>query len=123
MCGIVRLDPVQLAFDKAGNLMVVSYAGKGTVYWFRPDARDLDVTMIEAQKAAARPGMTPVLPVNYWRNENDFVKSIPIAEGVSVCFAGWDDVHSGGRGLCDGGALLRYEDGGCVAGVQSGQGG
>jgi sugar lactone lactonase YvrE len=71
------LDPVQLAFDKAGNLMVVSYAGKGTVYWFRPDARDLNVAMIEPQKTAARPGMTPVLPVNYWRNENDFVKSIP----------------------------------------------
>jgi hypothetical protein len=33
--------------------------------------------MIEPQKTAARPGMTPVLPVNYWRNENDFVKSIP----------------------------------------------
>ncbi|WP_245632204.1 glycosyl hydrolase family 28-related protein [Edaphobacter aggregans] len=71
------LDPVQLAFDKAGDLMVVSYAGKGTVYWFRPDARDLDVTLIAAQKTAARPGMTAVLPVNYWRNENDFVKAVP----------------------------------------------
>ncbi len=29
------LDPVNLGFDKAGNLMVVSYAGKGTVYSFR----------------------------------------------------------------------------------------
>lgn len=26
------LDPINLAFDKAGNLLVVSYAGNGTVY-------------------------------------------------------------------------------------------
>lgn len=71
------LDPVQLAFDKAGNLMVVSYAGKGTVYWLKPDERDLNITLIEPQKATSRPGMTPLLPVNYWRNENDFVKAIP----------------------------------------------
>jgi sugar lactone lactonase YvrE len=28
------IDPVNLAFDRAGNLMVVSYEGKGTVYAF-----------------------------------------------------------------------------------------
>jgi sugar lactone lactonase YvrE len=71
------LDPVQLAFDKAGNLMVVSYAGNGTVYWFKPDAHDLDVTLLKPQPTSPRPGMTPVLPVNYWRNENDFVKAVP----------------------------------------------
>src|ERR1700761_4485792 len=32
------LQPVNLAFDKSGDLLVVSYAGKGTVYSFRPDA-------------------------------------------------------------------------------------
>ena len=32
------LDPINLAFDKAGNLMVVSYAGNGTVYAFKPGA-------------------------------------------------------------------------------------
>jgi sugar lactone lactonase YvrE len=71
------LDPVQLAFDKAGNLMVVSYAGKGTVYWFKPDALDQDVTLIKPQPSEPREGMTPVLPVNYWRNENDFVTAVP----------------------------------------------
>jgi hypothetical protein len=33
------LDPVQLVFDKAGNLMVISYAGQGTVYSFRPASK------------------------------------------------------------------------------------
>ena len=27
--------------------------------------------------AATRPSMTPVLPVDYWRNENDFLEMIP----------------------------------------------
>jgi sugar lactone lactonase YvrE len=72
------LDPVQLAFDKAGNLMVVSYGGTGTVYWFKPDALDQDITLIKPQPSAAREGMTPVLPVNFWRNENDFVTAVPV---------------------------------------------
>jgi hypothetical protein len=66
------LDPVQLAFDKAGDLMVISYAGKGTVYSFNPASPNDDVTLLKAEPAAPRPGMTPILPVNYWRNENDF---------------------------------------------------
>jgi sugar lactone lactonase YvrE len=70
------LDPVQLFFDRAGDLMVVSYAGKGTVYSFKPDAQDDDVTLLEAVPAVPRPGMTPVLPVDYWRNENDFLEDI-----------------------------------------------
>ncbi|RZU41027.1 sugar lactone lactonase YvrE [Edaphobacter modestus] len=72
------LDPVQLVFDKAGDLMVVSYAGNGTVYSFRPEALDEEITLLKPQKASARDGMTPVLPVNYWRNENDFVQAVPV---------------------------------------------
>jgi hypothetical protein len=72
------LDPVQLFFDKAGNLMVVSYAGKGTVYAFRPGSADDEITLLKAVPAAPRPGMTPVLPVDYWRNENDFQETIPL---------------------------------------------
>jgi len=71
------LDPVQLAFDKAGDLMVVSYDGNGTVYSFKPGAMDEEITLLKPEKASQRAGMTPVLPVNYWRNENDFVKTIP----------------------------------------------
>jgi hypothetical protein len=66
------LDPIQLAFDKAGDLMVISYAGKGTAYSFNPGSPNDEVTLLKAEPAAPRPGMTPILPVNYWRNENDF---------------------------------------------------
>jgi hypothetical protein len=74
------LDPVQLFFDKAGDLIVVSYAGAGTVYSFRPDAPDDDVTLLKPVPTTPRPGMTPVLPVDYWRNENDFMETIPVQQ-------------------------------------------
>lgn len=74
------LDPVQLFFDKAGDLMVVSYAGNGTVYSFRPDSANEDIALLQPVAAASRPGMTAVLPVDYWRNENDFLESIPVAQ-------------------------------------------
>jgi sugar lactone lactonase YvrE len=66
------LDPVNLAFDKSGDLLVVSYQGNGTVYCFKPDATDLNVELLKAQPSAARPGAKAILPVDYWRNENDF---------------------------------------------------
>jgi sugar lactone lactonase YvrE len=71
------LDPVQLFFDKSGDLMVISYAGDGTVYSFKPDAPDDDIMLLKAQPAASRPGMTAILPVSFWRNENDFLDVIP----------------------------------------------
>ncbi|MGC2612369.1 MAG: SMP-30/gluconolactonase/LRE family protein, partial [Candidatus Sulfotelmatobacter sp.] len=76
------LDPVQLFFDKSGDLMVVSYAGNGTVYAFKPGAQndDDDITLLSAIPAAPRPGLTPVLPVDYWRNENDFLETIPVTQ-------------------------------------------
>jgi Pectate lyase superfamily protein/SMP-30/Gluconolactonase/LRE-like region len=71
------LDPAQLFFDKSGDLMVVSYAGTGTVYSFRPDETDSEITLLKAVPSETRPGMTPALPVDYWRNENDFLQSVP----------------------------------------------
>lgn len=71
------LDPVELFFDKAGDLIVVSYAGDGTVYSFKPGEPNDNVTLLKAEAAVARPTMTPVLPVDYWRNENDFLDTIP----------------------------------------------
>jgi pectate lyase-like protein/SMP-30/gluconolaconase/LRE-like protein len=72
------LEPEQLFFDKAGDLIVISYAGNGTVYSFRPNALDDEITLLETAPSAPRPGMTPVLPVDYWRNENDFLEAIPV---------------------------------------------
>jgi sugar lactone lactonase YvrE len=61
------LDPVNLAFDKAGNLMVVSYAGAGTVYSLRPGSGDGEVTVLHPENVAPRPGMTAWLPAGDWR--------------------------------------------------------
>jgi hypothetical protein len=72
------LDPVQLAFDRAGNLMVISYAGSGIVYSFDPNAKSADITLLKAQPAVARPGLTAILPVDVWRNENDFVQAVSV---------------------------------------------
>jgi sugar lactone lactonase YvrE len=71
------LTPVQLTFDMAGNLIVVSYDGNGTIYTFSPDSPDEEITLLKPQPATARPVVTPVLPVNYWRNENDFLEAVP----------------------------------------------
>jgi Pectate lyase superfamily protein/SMP-30/Gluconolactonase/LRE-like region len=70
------LDPVQLFFDKSGDLIVVSYAGNGTVYSFRPESNDREITLLQAVPAEPRPGMTSIIPVDYWRNENDFLEAV-----------------------------------------------
>ena len=70
------LDPVNLAFDNSGNLIVVSSGGsKGTVYSFRPDSPEDQITVLERQPAQARPGMTSVVPVDYWVN-GDFSNTL-----------------------------------------------
>ena len=41
------LDPVNLAFDKAGDLLVLSSAGpEGTVYSFRPGSPDDQIAVL-----------------------------------------------------------------------------
>lgn len=58
------LEPRNLATDKAGNLIVVSYSGE--VYSFHPDARAASVEVLKPQPAAERAGLTAILPQNYW---------------------------------------------------------
>jgi sugar lactone lactonase YvrE len=74
------LDPVELAFDAAGDLIVISYSGKGTVYSFKPDALDDAITMLKPEPSAPRPNMTPVLPVDHWKNGNDFPEAVRAAK-------------------------------------------
>jgi sugar lactone lactonase YvrE len=69
------LDPVNLVFDQADNLLVLSAAGAGNVYTFRPDAPGLGVTLLTAQPAAPRPGLTAVLPADHFRHEHDFLET------------------------------------------------
>jgi hypothetical protein len=65
------LEPVNLAFDTAGHLLVVSYAGSGTVYSLRPGALDGAPTPLVPQAAAPRSGMTVILPAGDWRLQRD----------------------------------------------------
>jgi sugar lactone lactonase YvrE len=65
------LQPVNLAFDAAGHLLVVSYAGNGTVYALEPDAPGGEPTLLAPQPAAARPGLAVILPVGDWRLQRD----------------------------------------------------
>jgi hypothetical protein len=63
------LDPVNLAFDRSGNLLVLSSAGaQGTVYSFRPGSPGGAITELVPQDAMPRPGARAILPVNYWNN-------------------------------------------------------
>jgi sugar lactone lactonase YvrE len=70
--GIVRdqpLDPVNLAVDRSGNLLVLASAGRdGTVYSLKPGSPDTELTMVPATAAARHAGAATVLPVNWWNN-------------------------------------------------------
>ena len=63
------LDPINLAFDKAGDLLVLSSAGpESTVYTFRPGSPKGEIAVLPPQETKSRPGAHAVLPVNYWKN-------------------------------------------------------
>lgn len=69
MVSVVRdnpLGPVNLAIDNSGNVMVVSYEGKGVVYAFNPDANGMEIKLIEPVPVAPRPRMKVFLPVGDW---------------------------------------------------------
>jgi sugar lactone lactonase YvrE len=66
------IGPVNLAFDQSGDLMVTSYSGSGTVYSFRPDSSEPQLTLLKPVPASPHPGATAVLAVDHWRIENDF---------------------------------------------------
>jgi sugar lactone lactonase YvrE len=63
------LDPVSLAFDKSGNLLVVSTAGpEGTVYTFKPGSSAEELTVLRPQPAQPHANASVILPVNWWNN-------------------------------------------------------
>ncbi|WP_188657813.1 glycosyl hydrolase family 28-related protein [Sphingomonas metalli] len=62
------LDPVNLAIDRSGRLMVLSSAGRdGSVYSIDPDKPN-DVRVIAPTAARPRRGAATLLPVNVWAN-------------------------------------------------------
>ncbi len=70
------LDPVNLVFDKSGDLVVVSSGGvELTAYAFRPETTDSDVTLLKLQPTKPRPELTAALPADYWFN-GDFANTL-----------------------------------------------
>jgi hypothetical protein len=65
------LSPVNLAFDTAGHLLVVSYAGNGTVYTSKGGTPEMEPALLLPQAAVARPGSIVILPVGDWRLQRD----------------------------------------------------
>ncbi|HEV2702350.1 MAG TPA: FAD-dependent oxidoreductase [Steroidobacteraceae bacterium] len=63
------LDPVNLAVDHAGNLLVLSSAGiTGAVYSLRPDGPDGAVTVIQPGPAQRYPQAQIAIPAVWWVN-------------------------------------------------------
>lgn len=58
------LEPVNLAADQSGNLLVVSYAGRGTVYSLKPGC---PAEQLRAATVSTEQGKTFFLPVSDWR--------------------------------------------------------
>jgi len=51
--------------------MVTSYAGNGTVYWFRPDTPEFAVHFLNPEAAISRSDMTAFLASDYWKFSTD----------------------------------------------------
>jgi sugar lactone lactonase YvrE len=63
------LDPVNLAFDKSGNLLAVSSAGpEGTVYTFHPGNSTEILAVLKPQPAQPHAKASVILPANWWNN-------------------------------------------------------
>jgi sugar lactone lactonase YvrE len=73
------LDPVNLAVDPAGNLLVVSYAGDGLVYALSPVG---DIQPLSPQSVSVRPGKNLAVPASDWHLNQDSL-SHPAAQFVS----------------------------------------
>jgi Pectate lyase superfamily protein/SMP-30/Gluconolactonase/LRE-like region len=72
------LDPVNLVFDKAGDLIVVSSGGTAlTAFALRPGTAQMELLPLEP--AVDRPGLIPALPVDYWFN-GDFADTLSVAQ-------------------------------------------
>ena len=63
------LDAVNLAFDKSGDLLVLSSSGpESTVSSFRPGSPNAQITVLTPQPSSPRAGAAVILPANYWNN-------------------------------------------------------
>ena len=70
--------PEQLAFDNAGNLLIIAYEGKGVVLAYDP-ANGAPPRRLEPQPSRSRPDATPILPVSRWESGSAFRKGATTA--------------------------------------------
>jgi sugar lactone lactonase YvrE len=73
------LEPVNLAVDKAGNLMVISYAGDDVVYALNSSGK---VTLLKPEVVTNWSGKSLNLPVSDWHLNRDSL-SHPVANFIS----------------------------------------
>ena len=73
------LDPVNLASDKTGNLMVVSYAGKGTVYSIQAG---VGIVPLTSETIGSSTNKDFYLPVSDWRVNQQSLTN-PVAQFAS----------------------------------------
>jgi sugar lactone lactonase YvrE len=62
------LDPVNLAVDQAGNLLVISYAGNGVIYALSPSN---SITLLKPEAVTNQTGKNLFLPVSDWHLNRD----------------------------------------------------
>lgn len=70
--------PEQLAFDRAGNLLIIAYEGDGVVLAYDP-ASPGPPRKLDSQPAEPRPTGTPLLPVSRWEDASTFPQSATTA--------------------------------------------
>jgi sugar lactone lactonase YvrE len=73
------LDPVNLAVDQAGNVLVISYAGDGMVYALSPGG---DIVPLKPEAVTNQTGENMFLPVSDWHLNRDSL-SHPSAQFIS----------------------------------------
>jgi len=91
------LEPENLAFDKSGNLLVISRSGKGQAYSFAPGVPESQINLIEPQPAIARSSADIYLPTSVF-DMHDFSSARPeqyVSPDGSAYIAAGEDFVAG----------------------------
>lgn len=89
------IEAANLLFDAAGDLLIVSAEGAGTVYATRPEWAGVRMQRLAAEPAATRPDASAVLSVDYWRSGRSPHPWQFVSPDRSVFLPAGDDFVSG----------------------------